>query len=112
MRHNLTSFLSYLERSTFIELLNITAPNVSITVFAPTNAAFAAANIPADMDPDMLVGNHIVLQAIQESDLIAGRRFTNVADMMLHATTALFPNTAHIAAYSSPSYTQQFISVS
>ena len=110
MRHNLTSFLSFLEQSDFFELLNMTSPNISITVFAPTNAAFAAANIPPDINPDMLVGNHIVLETmIKESDLVPSRRFTNVASMVLHATTASFPNTA---VYNPTYTTQPFIDVS
>lgn len=85
----------------------MTNPNISITVFAPTNAAFDAANIPADMDPDMLVGNHIVLGTVKESDLLTDRRFTNVEGLILHSSTASFPDTSYLT-----SYNPLFISVS
>ena len=85
----------------------MTDSNISITVFAPTNAAFDAANIPAGMDPDMLVGNHIVLRSVKESDLVVDRRFMNIEGLLLHSTTAAFPDTSQLRSYSTP-----FISVS
>lgn len=85
----------------------MTESNISITVFAPTNAAFDAANIPVGMDPDMLVGNHIVLGNVKESDLVVDRRFMNMEGLLLHSTTAAFPDTSLITSYDT-----QFISVS
>ena len=74
---------------------------MSITVFAPTNAAFDAVRDQlVNEDPDMVIGNHIVLGAVKESDLVTDRRFTNLANLILHATTASFPDTSSVSYYS------------
>ena len=104
--HNLTTFINYLTRSMYLDLLSMTDSNISLTIFAPTNAAFDAANIPTGMDPDMLVGNHIVLGTVKESDLVLNRQFMNLEGLRLHSTTAAFPDTSHVTSYNS-----QFISV-
>ena len=81
-----------------------------ITVFAPTNAAFDAVRDDlVGIDPDMLIGNHIVNGTVKESDLVFDRRFTNIVGLTLHSTVASFPDTSLI---SYDSYSQQFISVS
>ena len=73
---------------------------MSITVFAPSNAAIDAVRDQlVNVDPDMVIGNHIVLGAVKESDLVTGRRFTNLAGLILHATTASFPDTSSISYY-------------
>ena len=81
---------------------------MSITVFAPSNAAFdAVRNELVDMDPDMVIGNHIVLGTVKESDLVSNRRFTNLAGLTLHSTVASFPDTSSISYYNT-----QFTNVS
>lgn len=97
--------MNFLVRSTYFDLLS-SSSNITLTVFAPTNAAFAAANISSNIDLDALVGNHIVLGTVKESDLITDRRFVNIEDLTLHSSTASFPDTSSITYRS-----QQFISV-
>lgn len=104
IRQNLTEFVNLLVRSSFLDLIsNSSASNMSITVFAPTNAAFDAIRGQLnDLDPDMVIGNHIVLGTVKESDLVTDRRFTNLAGLTLHATTASFPDTSAVSHYNTP----------
>lgn len=92
--------------SSFLDLISANNSNVSITVFAPTNAAFDAVRDQlAGVDPDMVIGNHIVIGNVKESDLInIDRRFMNLAGLTLHATTASFPDTSSINYYN-PQFT-------
>ena len=107
IRQNLTTFLSYLVRSSYFDLLSLNDSNITLTVFAPTNAAFDAANISLEMDPDLLIGNHIVMGTVKESELISNRRFMNIEGLVLHSTSAGFPDTRSISYHS-----QVFIYVS
>ena len=101
VRQNLTEFTNLLIRSSFFDLISANNSNMSITVFAPTNAAFDAVRDQlVNEDPDMVIGNHIVLGTVKESDLVTDRRFTNLADLILHATTASFPDTSSVSYYS------------
>ena len=105
IRQNLTEFMNLLIRSSFFDLIISNNSNMSITVFAPTNAAFDAVRDQlVGADPDMIVGNHIVLGTVKESDLVTDRRFMNLAGLILHATTASFPNTGSLSYYN-PQYT-------
>ena len=97
--------MNLLIRSSFFDLISANNSNVSITVFAPTNAAFDAVRDQLeDVDPDMVIGNHIVLGAVSESDLVTDRRFMNLAGLILHATTASFPDTSSLSYYN-PKFT-------
>ena len=105
IRQNLTEFMNLSIRSSFFDRLLSNSSNVSITVFAPSNAAFDAVRDQlVDADPDMIIGNHIVVGTVKESDLVTDRRFMNLAGLILHATTASFPNTGSLSYYN-PQYT-------
>ena len=105
VRQNLTEFMNLLIRSAFFDLISAENSNVSITVFAPTNAAFDAVRSElVNIDPDMVIGNHIVLGTVKESDLVPDRRFMNLAGLILHGTTASFPNTNSLTYYN-PQFT-------
>ena len=96
---NLTSFISYLNQSTYLELLNTTGE--TLTVFAPTNAAFAAMRDQLiGMNPNTLVGNHIVNATILSTQLRSTMRFQTVAQTTLHSTAVVF----YDLSYTNPHY--------
>ena len=73
--------------SIFTDLLNST--NAVLTLFAPTNESFDDIDL-LSVDPDMLVGNHLVRGTLKEADLMNNRRFTTLAETQLHSTTVVF----------------------
>ena len=98
---NLTSFISYLNQSTYLELLNTTGE--TLTVFAPTNAAFAAMSDQLiGMNPNTLVGNHIVNATILSTQLRSMMRFETVAQTTLHSTAVVFHDTSFL--HTNPHY--------
>lgn len=87
--HNLTRFISFLEESSFLGLAN----RSDVTVLAPTNEAFALVEARlVSIDPDTLVGNHIINQTLKESKFIHRKRFTSLAGLTLHSTLVSFPD--------------------
>jgi hypothetical protein len=97
--------MNLLIRSSFFDLIIANNSNISVTVFAPSNAAFDAVRDQlVGIDPDVVIGNHIVLGTVKESDLVTDRRFMNLAGLILHASTASFPDTSSISYYN-PQFT-------
>ena len=98
---NLTSFINYLNQSTYFELLNTTG--ATLTVFAPTNAAFAAmSNQLLGVNPEMLVGNHIVNATILSTQLRSMMRFQTIAQTTLHSAVVVFYDNTFL--YNNPHY--------
>lgn len=75
--------------SSFLDLLNTTG--VKVTVFAPTNAAFdSVLDQLVGVNPNMLIGNHIVNGTVQEDQIRFETRFETRAGTILHGTTVVF----------------------
>ena len=88
-RHGLEVFLLFLRETIYYDLLNTTGAKV--TVFAPTDDAFAAVQMDLNgIDPNVLIGNHIVDDTIQLDDLQQHKVFLNLQNNLLHSTTVVF----------------------
>ena len=89
----------------FYELLNTTG--VTVTVFAPTNEACAAmSNELMGINPDMLVGNHIVNRTVLSTQLVSMMRFETLAGTALHSVTVVFYD--YSLVYSNPQYSNYY----
>ena len=96
-----SQFLNFIPMTTFLQLLNTSG--AEITVFAPTNDAFAAmASEVALVPPNLLVGNHLVNGTVQFTDLVSGEVFPTLAGTQLHSTTISYYD------YSRASYQQYY----
>ena len=85
----LTEFLTLLNESDFTSQ-NILG-QMPFTLFAPTNAAIEAVRDDINfLDPTMLVGNHIVGQALKQEELGFDRRFLTLSNLTIHSTTVVF----------------------
>lgn len=88
----LTEFISYINESVFFPLFNESTDS-EFTVFAPTNAAFEAQMgelASLDIDPDTLVGHHLVPETVMEADLVFDKRFMTFSNTTLHSTTVVY----------------------
>lgn len=62
---------------------------MEVTLFVPTDEAFEDI-VLMSVDPDMLVGNHLVAGTIEEDDLMSNMRFLTLAGTQLHSTTVTY----------------------
>lgn len=95
--HNLSKFIEFLEMSSYFNLLS--RNDSEVTVLAPTNAAFDRVEDELmGVDPDMLVGNHIINQTLLQNRFLNRKRFKTLAEQTLHSTIV------HFADYSLITY--------
>ena len=85
-----------MNESSFFPLFNESSDN-EFTVFAPTDAAFAAQrdefeDIDSDtlIDADTLVGHHIIDEKLRDIDLVFDKRFQTLSNTTVHTTTVVF----------------------
>ena len=98
IRLNLTEFIDYVVLSDLLPIfVNVNESGLELTVFVPTNAAFEAVRGELDdVDPDVLVRNHIVEGTIDESDLVFDQRFQTLQNTSLHSTTVVFADQSYL----------------
>ena len=78
-----------------------------MTVFAPSNEAFAAMSSELiGIDPDMLVGNHIVNRTVLSTQLVSMMRFENLAGTVLHSVAVSFYDYSLVYYY--PQYLRNY----
>ena len=87
--HQLNIFTTMLSISSFEDLVNST--DAEITVFAPTDEAFAPILTLLNLSAvDEVIGSHIVNKTIEVEDLVQRAIFENLARSLLHASTVTF----------------------
>ena len=111
----MTEFIAILDNSDFV---NQTDFGEMFTLFVPTNAAIEAINNELDLlDPNMIVGNHVVGRALKETDLTFNQRFRTIVNLTIHSTTVVFGhqtlyNYNPQRSYNSPSNSVHYTNVS
>lgn len=87
----LTDFIDTINQGGLLPLFNESS-GLEFTLFAPTNEAFEAmgGQLPNNIDVDLLVGHHVVVDIVEEEDLAQNQRFMTFANTTLHSTTVVF----------------------
>ena len=109
--HGLDEFISYLELSAFLSILNSTTDS-HLTLFVPTNEAIQRANLPEPFILNMLVnisnmiGNHIVPGNVTMDSLkqFGAKIYTNLEGRHLHRVSVSFGDYSFVSYAENPYY--------